>query len=89
LLLGLVLLCSMIRIYYGGAQGLMIVWKGEVTFRDTLVSVSQFEAMPKTELQTQHASVYSQMLAMDLVEDDHDLQVIRKRREVRRIKSEP
>jgi hypothetical protein len=89
LLAGLVLLFSVIRIYYGGSQGLMIVWKGEISFQDTLVNLDQLERMPKPQLQREHPSVYWQMLAMDLVEDDHDLQIIRKRREVRHIKAGP
>jgi hypothetical protein len=87
LLLGLILLFSVIRIYYGGSQGLMIVWKGEVSFKDTLVNLTELEKLPKQELQQQHPSVYWQMLAMDLVEDDHDLDIIRKRRQLRHIES--
>jgi hypothetical protein len=88
LLLGLVFLFSVIRIYYGGAQGLMIVWKGELSFKDTIVNLSDLERMPKQQLQQEHPSVYWQMLAMDLVEDDHDLDIIRKRRELRHIQSD-
>jgi hypothetical protein len=85
----LVLLFSVIRIYYGGSQGLMIVWKGEVSFQDTVVNLDQLQRMPKSQLQREHPSVYWQMLSMDLVEDDHDLQIIRKRREVRHVKAGP
>jgi hypothetical protein len=83
-----VLLFSVIRIYYGGNQGLMIVWKGEITFNDTLVNLTELEKMPKKDLQREHPAVYWQMLAMDLVEDDHDLEIVRKRRVIRHVQAE-
>ena len=83
LIVGLVFLVGLIRIYYGGSQGLMVVWKGDWTFRDTLVNLVSLQNMPREQLLKQHKSVFWQLEAMDLLEDDQDLQVIKSRRAFR------
>jgi len=79
LLLGLVFLLSLVRIYYGGSQGLMVVWKGEPTFQDTLVDVSKMIEMPPNELSEKHRSVLYQLEAMDIIDPQIEVENIRKR----------
>ena len=75
----LVLLVSLIRVYYGGDRGIMIVWKGELSFHDTLVNLAEITRTPKEELLKHHRSVLYQLEAMDLIEQDVELESVRHR----------
>lgn len=72
LVLMLVLLFGCIRVYYGGEQAFMIVWKGELSFADTLVSLDDMIKMPRTQLQGHHRSVYYQLEEMGYLDDGHE-----------------
>src|SRR5271170_4393896 len=80
LLVTLILMIGLIRVYYGGDQGLMVVWKGEFSYKDTLVSVAEFQKMPKQQLLSQHRSVYWQLVSMDVLEVPEDLTLLKKRK---------
>ena len=79
LLLGLVLLLSLVRIYYGGGHGLMVVWKGQPGFADTLVNLSEVTQMPVEQLRREHPSVHWQLVAMELLDDNTELDSVRSR----------
>ena len=79
LLLGLVMLLSLVRIYYGGGHGLMVVWKGQPGFADTLVNLSDVTQMPVEQLRREHPSVHWQLVAMDLIDDNAELDALQER----------
>ncbi len=67
ILLGLlVVMIGFIRIYYGGGPGeeLMVVWKGEFSYHDTLVNLSDILRMPRGELSHVHPSILYQLEEM-------------------------
>jgi hypothetical protein len=64
LLLVLLLLVGFARVYYGGEDGLMFVWKGEFGFKDTLVNLPEILALPPDELAREHPSMLSQLEGM-------------------------
>ena len=74
-----ILLVSLVRIYYGGSQGIMVVWKGEPSFKDTVVNLSELMRLPAEELRTNHPSVHWQLVAMDLLEETAELDNVRQR----------
>lgn len=77
----LVLLVGLTRIYYGGGRPPMVVWKGELTFRDTLVNLGEIVNLPRDQLLTQHRSVLYQLEEMELIQSsDPTLDSIRHRR---------
>jgi len=80
LLILLVALVALIRVYHGGEHGLMVVWKGEPSFTDTIVYVPEMLNLPAQDLKAEHPSVYSQLVAMDILEDNTELEQIRARR---------
>lgn len=90
LVLMLVLLFSCIRVYYGGEQAFMIVWKGEMSFADTLVRLEDMIKMPRTQLQGQHRSVFYQLEEMGYLDDSPEelLQHVRKKARARKLQSE-
>lgn len=79
----LVLLVLAVRVYYGGHDGLMIVWKGELGFKDTLVNLPEVMALPKAQLTRDHKSVLWQLEEMGLMEPDDLPEKTRKRLEKR------
>jgi len=83
----LVLLLALVRIYYGGDRGLMVVWKGEPTFKDTLVDLPQMMSMPADAIKREHPSVHWQLVAMDILDENVELQSVIDRR--RRLDSGP
>ena len=68
----LVLLCACIRVYYGGEQVFMIVWKGEVGFADTVVSLEDMLKMPRADLLARHRSVFFQLEDMGFLDESHE-----------------
>lgn len=90
LVLMLLLLFSCIRVYYGGEQAFMIVWKGELSFADTLVSLEDMIKMPRTQLQGQHRSVFYQLEEMGYLDDSQEelLQHVRKKTRARKLQLE-
>ncbi|MBY0550076.1 MAG: hypothetical protein K2W95_22565 [Candidatus Obscuribacterales bacterium] len=90
LVLMLVLLFTCIRVYYGGEQAFMIVWKGELSFADTLVSLEDMIKMPRTQLQGQHRSVFYQLEEMGYLDDSQEelLQHVRKKNRARKLQLE-
>lgn len=83
LLLCLLILIGLIRVYYGGSQGLMVVWKGELSYKDTFVNLKEILNQPKESLIADHPSVYFQLLGMDVLDDQQDqsrVQTIRRLR---------
>lgn len=79
LLLGLAILLSLVRFYYGGDHGLMVVWKGQPDFADTVVNLSEIQQMPIDQLRREHPSVHWQLVAMDIIDDNTELDAIRER----------
>src|SRR5215813_14000130 len=79
LLAALVVLLSLVRIYYGGGHGLMVVWKGQPSFSDTLVNLSDMTQMPRDQLRREHPAVHWQLVAMELLDDNTELDSIRAR----------
>lgn len=75
----LIALLSLVRIYYGGGHGIMVVWKGQPTFQDTLVNLSEVTQMPPEQLRREHPSVHWQLVAMEIIEDNIELQSVRER----------
>lgn len=79
LVLILILLFACTRIYYGGEQGVMIVWKGELNLSDTLVNLDEMLNMPPQKLLEQHHSIYNQLEDMGMLNTDQTLQDLRKK----------
>ncbi len=79
LLLGLVMLLSLVRIYYGGGHRLMVVWKGQPGFTDTLVNLSDVTQMDREKLRREHPAVHWQLVAMELIDDNTELDALRDR----------
>lgn len=82
LVVGLVALVALIRIYWGGEQGVMCVWKAQPAFVDTVVYIPEVTALPKEDLVKDHPGVWEQLVVMDLVNEEHEakLQQIRTKR---------
>jgi len=80
LLAALVVLLSLVRVYYGGGHGLMVVWKGSPSFSDTLVNLSDVIRMPIDQLRREHPAVHWQLVAMDLLPDNTELDSVRSRK---------
>jgi len=58
----------------------MVVWKGELTFHDTLVDLDDMAKLPREELLKDHRSVLCQLEDMNLVEtNDGELDRLRHR----------
>lgn len=75
-------LVAMVRIYWGGEQGAMCVWKTQPSFVDTVVYIPEVTALPKEDLVKDHPGVWEQLVVMDLVNEEHEakLDQIRKKR---------
>ena len=76
----LILLVALIRIYYGGDRGLMVVWKGEPTFTDTFVDLSEIMKLSPDAIKQGHPAVHLQLVAMDILDDNVELQSVLNRR---------
>ncbi|GEM_PF-3315108 len=77
----LVFLIALTRLYYGGGYSPMLVWKGELTFRDTFVDLGQLLKLSREELIRRHRPVMHQLEAMEILEPaDVELESIRDRR---------
>lgn len=68
LLLLLVLLVASMRIYIGGTEGIIWVWKGMPSFTDTVVDLKTFQSMPRDELRKYHHDVLWQLEDMGFVD---------------------
>jgi hypothetical protein len=67
LLLALLLvIVGFTRVYFGGPEGVMVVWKGEFGYNDTFVNLDDFYKIPKKEAAAQHAQVLYQLEEMGL-----------------------
>jgi hypothetical protein len=77
LLLILAVLIGLVRIYYGGSTGIMVVWKSEFGLHDTLVNVAQMEQLPHADLERDHKEVLLQMEEMDLLEPPSEFSIKR------------
>ncbi len=89
LVVALVGLVALIRIYYGGDQGVMCVWKAQPSFVDTVVYIPEVTALPKEDLVKDHPGVWEQLVVMDLVNEEHEakLEQIRNKRMRRFVKT--
>lgn len=65
----LVLLVACMRIYVGGPDGIIWVWKGAPSFNDTVVELKNFQAMPREELKKSHYDVLWQLEDMGFIEN--------------------
>jgi hypothetical protein len=66
----LVAIVAMTRVYYDEGTGPMVVWKSEISLKDTLVKISDFAKMPRAELEKQHPDVFYQMEDMGLLDSE-------------------
>lgn len=82
LLVVLVFLISLVRIYYGDSHGIMVVWKSQPSFVDTLVNLSEVTSMPAEELKEKHPAIYWQLISMDVIDDNVELDSLRKKHAV-------
>jgi|GEM_PF-4520650 len=82
LVVALVGLVALIRVYWGGEQGVMCVWKAQPSFVDTVVYIPEVTALPKEDLVKDHPGVWEQLVVMDLVNEEHEakLEQIRNKR---------
>lgn len=82
LVVALVGLVALVRIYWGGDQGVMCVWKTQPSFVDTVVYIPEVTALPKEDLVKDHPGVWEQLVVMDLVSEEHEakLEQIRQKR---------
>lgn len=64
----LLVMVGFVRVYYGGGPGeeLIFVWKGEFTYRDTLVNLGAILKMPRAQLSSVHPSVLYQLEEMGI-----------------------
>jgi len=61
-------LISATRVYVGGPDGLEFVWKGELSFTDTVVNLVDFQGMPPKDIALGHSpALVSQMEDMGLI----------------------
>ena len=73
LVLGILLLAivSASRVYIGGPEGLMVVWKGGFSFDDTVVNIYDYANLPREQLERKPL-LFQQMKDMDLLDPDSD-----------------
>lgn len=64
----LLVIIGFTRVYYGGADGLMVVWKGEFGYNDTFVNLDDFYKIPHAEAAKEHPGVLFQLEGMGLVD---------------------
>lgn len=68
----LLVIIGFTRVYYGGPDGLMVVWKGEFGFKDTIVDLANFYAIPHNVALAEHPNVLYQLEEMGLVDQYSD-----------------
>lgn len=68
IVLGVILLVivGFVRIYVGGNEGFMMVWKGEFNYNDTLVNLDDIERMSHEEIAKTHPAVLYQLEEMGI-----------------------
>ena len=68
----MILLIAAARVYIGGPDGIEIVWKGELSFADTVVNLADYVGIPKDEFSRnfKNPSLISQMEEMGLFDDE-------------------
>lgn len=68
IVLGIILLVivGFVRIYVGGNEGFMMVWKGEFNYNDTLVNLDDIEKMSHDEIGKTHPAVLYQLEEMGI-----------------------
>ena len=67
----LAFLLGLVRIFVGDGLGLMVVWKGEFTYRDTVVNLDKVLKMSRDEMAKEHPEVLGQLEEMFII-DPHD-----------------
>lgn len=66
-----ILLVAATRVYVGGPGGVIFVWKGELSFIDTVVNLVDYANLPKEEL-AKHPQLVMQMEEMDLLDPSNE-----------------
>lgn len=74
----LIVLLSATRVYIGGPDGMIVVWKGELSFNETVVNLADYVNLPKDEL-AKHPQLFTQMEEMDLLNPSYERPLKRKR----------
>jgi hypothetical protein len=74
----LIILISATRVYIGGPDGMLVVWKGELSFNETVVNLADYVDLPKSEL-AKHPQLFMQMEEMDLLNPSYERPLKRKR----------
>lgn len=74
----LIVLISATRVYIGGPDGMIVVWKGELSFNETVVNLADYVNLPKSEL-AKHPQLFTQMEEMDLLNPSYERPLKRKR----------
>lgn len=82
LLLFLLAIVGFTRVYYGGPQGPMFVWKGEFSYKDTLVSLPDFMKIPHEQALIQHPKLVDQLEEMGMIDSPDFIYKPRHRRNV-------
>jgi hypothetical protein len=67
----LFVIVGLVRVYFAGSDGFMVVWKGEFGYKDTFVNLADFYKMPKQVAALEHAHVLGQLEEMGLASPDH------------------
>lgn len=82
LLIFLSVLIASIRVYVGGPDGLELVWKGGLSYEDTVVNVDDYANVPRKDLLLRKLSLLAQMEEMGLYESsDTPAELVRRRRQ--------
>lgn len=74
----LLVLISAIRVYIGGPEGVVFVWKDELSFTDVVVNIADYANLPRSEL-AKHPKLLIQMEEMDLLNPTYERPYKRKR----------
>jgi len=72
LLVALVGLVACVRVYWGGDQGLMFVWKTQPSFTDTFVYMPEVTALTKEDLVKDHPGIWEELVVMDIVNEEQE-----------------
>lgn len=67
----LLVIVGLVRVYFGGPEGFMVVWKGEFGYKDTIVDLNDFYKIPKDVAVSEHAHVVGQLEEMGLPGPNH------------------
>lgn len=65
----MMLLVAAMRVYIGGPDGVTVVWKGDLTFADTVININDYLGLPASEFQ-KHPLLLGQMEDMGFFDEE-------------------